>query len=171
MDFNQLDLFVWLALWSLSLWLNTSMHPLKNPGVLRNCQDLYLIFLFPFLLVWCTVNFEPVYVKKVNSSFAEGLLGRYRFAQSQREMSKQSGNRCNYKLWIYTAITNGSWKRFDLQKILYFLTFTWILPSSSLLRSSQMFWLTGKREFLLYKTFWLIMDQDQTILRSLFVCL
>lgn len=121
MDFNQLDLFVWLALWSLSLWLNTSMHPLKNPGVLRNCQDLYLIFLFPFLLVWCTVNFEPVYVK-VNSSFAEGLLGRYRFAHSQREMSKQSGNRCNYKLWIYTGITNGSWKRFDLQKILYSLT-------------------------------------------------
>lgn len=129
MDFNRLDLFVWLALWSLSLWLNTSMHPLKNPGVLRNCQDLYLIF----LLVWCTVNFEPVYVK-VNSSFAEGLLGRYRFAHSQREMSKQSGNRCNYKLWIYTGITSGLWKRFDLQKILYSLTFPWITPSSSLLR-------------------------------------
>jgi len=71
------------------------MHPLKNPGVLRNCQDLYLIFPFPFpfLWVWCTVNFEPVYVN-VNSSFAEGLLGRYRFAHSQREMSKQGGNLC-----------------------------------------------------------------------------
>jgi hypothetical protein len=103
MDFNQLDLFVWLALWSLSLWLNTSMHPLKNPGVLRNCQDLYLIFPFPFLWVWCTVNFEPVYVN-VNSSFAEGLLGRW-------------ANRVEifaYKIWIYTGITNGLWKRFDL---------------------------------------------------------
>lgn len=133
MDFNQLDLFVWLALWSLSLWLNTSMHPLKNPGVLRNCQDLYLIFPFPFLLVWCTVNFEPVYVN-VNSSFAErgGLVDTALHTAKEKWANRVEIFAIrSYKSTRELRIAYGN---DSISRRIYILTFPWITPSSSLLR-------------------------------------